>query len=84
MSLFSLFGKKKSSANIAKDRLHIAISSDRKNTQEYAFLDDMKADIIEVVRRYIKAESVNIIKESEGDIDTLEIEVVIPKKSAKR
>jgi len=84
MSLFSLFGKKKSSANVARDRLHIAISSDRKNTQEYAFLDDMKAEIVEVVRKYIKAESVNIIKESDGDIDTLEIEVIIPKKGANR
>lgn len=79
-----MFGKKKPTASVAKDRLHIAISSDRKNTNTYSFLDDMKADIIEVVRKYIKADSVNILKESDGDIDTLEIEVVIPKKQNKR
>ena len=84
MSFLSIFSKKRATASVAKDRLHIAISSDRKNTNTYAFLDDMKADIIEVVRKYIKADSVNIVKESDGDIDTLEIEVVIPKKSDKR
>ncbi len=84
MSFFSVFGKKRKTASVARDRLHIAISSDRKNTDTYAFLDDMKAEIIEVVRKYIKADSVNIVKESDGDIDTLEIEVVIPKKADKR
>lgn len=80
MSFFSLFGKKRATATVAKDRLKIAISSDRENNA-YAFMADMKADIIEVVRKYIDAERVSINKESEGDVDTLEIEIVIPKKS---
>jgi len=80
MSFFSLFGKKKATATVAKDRLKIAISSDRENNA-YAFMADMKADIIEVVRKYIDAERVSVNKESVGDVDTLEIEIVIPKKS---
>lgn len=80
MSLFSFFGKKKPTATVAKDRLKIAISSDRENNA-YAFMADMKADIIEVVRKYIDAERVSINKESVGDVDTLEIEIVIPKKN---
>ena len=80
MSFFSFFGKKRATATVAKDRLKIAISSDRENNA-YAFMADMKADIIEVVRKYIDAERVSINKESVGDVDTLEIEIVIPKKS---
>lgn len=80
MSLFSFFGKKKATAGVAKDRLKIAISSDRENNA-YTFLANMKADIIEVVRKYIDVEHVSINKESAGDVDTLEIEIVLPKKS---
>ena len=77
--LSSLFSKKETSAGVAKDRLRIAISSDRDNSV-YPFMAEMKADIIKVVRKYIQAESVNVSKESDGAIDTLEIEIVIPKK----
>ncbi len=78
MSVFSLFNKKETSAGIAKDRLRIAISSDRNNTA-YPFMTEMKADIIEVVRKYISASSVSISKETDGEVDTLGIEIIIPK-----
>ncbi|MCX6051664.1 MAG: cell division topological specificity factor MinE [Sulfurimonas sp.] len=78
MSFFSLFNKKEKSAGVAKDRLRIAISSDRNNTS-YPFMAEMKADIIEVVRKYIQAQSVHITRESDGDVDTLGIEIIIPK-----
>ncbi|MCX6077117.1 MAG: cell division topological specificity factor MinE [Campylobacterales bacterium] len=78
MSFFSLFNKKETSAGVAKDRLRIAISSDRNNTL-YPFMTEMKADIIAVVRKYVQAQSVNITKESDGDVDTLGIEIIIPK-----
>ena len=78
MSFFSLFNTKEKSAGMAKDRLRIAISSDRNNTS-YPFMAEMKADIIAVVRKYIQASSVSITKESDGDVDTLGIEIIIPK-----
>lgn len=78
MSFFSLFNKKETSAGVAKDRLRIAISSDRNNIS-YPFMEAMKADIIEVVRKYIAATSVNITKETQGNVDTLGIEIIIPK-----
>lgn len=78
MSFFSLFSKKEKSAGVAKDRLRITISSDRSNTS-YPFMAEMKADIIEVVRKYIQAQSVHITRESDGDVDTLGIEIIIPK-----
>ena len=78
MSFFSLFNKKEKSAGVAKDRLRIAISSDRSNTS-YPVMAEMKADIIEVVRKYTQAQSVHITRESDGDVDTLGIEIIIPR-----
>jgi cell division topological specificity factor len=70
--------KNKNSATIAKDRLMIAIASDRENNI-MPFLDEMKAEIIKVVERYTKIEDINIKKESSENIDTLEIEVIVPR-----
>ena len=78
MSFFSLFNKKEKSAGVAKDRLRIAISSDRNNSA-FPFMAEMKADIIAVISKYIQVQSVNITKNSEGEVDTLGIEIVIPK-----
>ncbi|SFV56316.1 Cell division topological specificity factor MinE [hydrothermal vent metagenome] len=68
------WSKKKKSASIAKDRLTIAIMSDRRN-ETYPFMDDMKAEIIEVVRKYIAVKDIEITKEREGDIEALSIDV---------
>ena len=68
------WSKKKKSASIAKDRLTIAIMSDRRN-ETYPFMDDMKAEIIEVVRKYIGVKDIEITKEREGDLEALSIDV---------
>jgi len=72
-----LFGKKKS-ASIAKDRLTIAIMSDRDRTNGYPFMD-MKAEIMEVVQKYIGVKGVEIRKEVDGDMEALAIDVELDK-----
>ena len=71
--------KKKSSASTAKDRLTIAIMSDRDNTNSYPFMAQMKAEIIEVVKKYIGVKTINITKDVEGDFEALSIEVQLDK-----
>lgn len=66
--------KKKKSASIAKDRLMIAIMSDRSN-ETYPFMDDLKAEIIEVVKKYIGVKAIEIKKETEGDLEALSIDI---------
>jgi cell division topological specificity factor len=66
--------KKKKSATIAKDRLTIAIMSDR-NNQTYPFLDELKNEIIQVVKKYIGVKAIEIKKETEGDLESLSIDV---------
>ena len=68
------WSKKKKSASIAKDRLTIAIMSDRRN-DTHPFMDDMKAEIIEVVKKYMSVKTIEITKEREGDIEALSIDV---------
>ena len=73
------FLKKKKSASLAKDRLTIAIMSDRASNSEYPFMDELKAEIIEVVKKYIGVKDVMIRKESEGNIEALSIDIQLDK-----
>ena len=74
------FFKKKSSATTAKDRLTIAIMTDRENADAYPFMDELKAEIIEVVKKYIGVKAIEIKKESQGDIDALSIDIQLEEK----
>ena len=58
MSLFSIF-KKKKSGDVAKDRLMMMLAYERAHTK-IENLDEMKKDLINVVRKYIKIKDVNI------------------------
>ena len=69
------FFKRKKSASVAKDRLTIAIMSDRDRTNIYPFMDEMKAEIIEVVKKYIGVKGVEIKKEVVGEVEALSIDV---------
>jgi len=73
------FLKKKSSASTAKDRLTIAIMSDREKSNNFPFMDEMKAEIIEVVKKYIGVKKVDIKKEVVGDVEALSIDVELDK-----
>ncbi|CAA6800936.1 MAG: Cell division topological specificity factor [uncultured Sulfurovum sp.] len=72
--MFGLFENKKS-ASVAKDRLTIAIMSDRDRTNGYPFMDEMKAEIIKVVQKYVGVKDVEIRKEVDGDFEALAIDV---------
>ena len=76
--MFSFF-KKKSSAKTAKDRLTIAIMSDRKNSDAFPFMDEMKAEIMEVIKKYIGVKTISIKKEVEGDMEALSIDIQLEK-----
>ena len=77
--MFSFFSKK-SSAKTAKDRLTIAIMSDRKNTTNYPFMEEMKAEIIEVVKKYMGVKAIEIKKEIEDGVEALSIDVQLEDK----
>jgi cell division topological specificity factor len=73
------FWKKKKSASVAKDRLSIAIMSDRGGRDIYPFMDEMKQEIVNVVKRYIGVRGVEIKKEIDGDWEAISIDVFLDK-----
>ena len=66
MGIMDLF-KKKSSGNVAKDRLKLVLVSDRANCSS-EMMEMMKRDIIEVISRYMDTEALDVkITETESD-----------------
>ena len=54
MSLLdTLFGRKKSTASVAKDRLTIMLSHERASCK-LPYLDDLRNDLIAVIKKYAK------------------------------
>ena len=83
MALFGLFfGKKKTSAAAAKERLQILISHERQNRQGLDFLPDLRRDILDVVKKYvaIRDDHVSVRVDRTGDAAVLELNVTLPEK----
>jgi cell division topological specificity factor len=77
MSFFDLF-KKKKSKDVARDRLMMMLAYERANTK-IDNLDEMKKDLIEVVRKYLNVKDIHIKSQSNQDIETLEVEIILEK-----
>lgn len=56
MNLFDFFNKKKSSGNMAKDRLKVLLISDRFNCSEET-MELIKNDIIQVFSKYMEIDT---------------------------
>jgi cell division topological specificity factor len=80
MSLIEkLFGKKKSSATVAKDRLTIMLAHERVDCK-LPYLDDLRNDLIDVIKKYTSVDDVKITSHNNQSIDMLEVEIVLGKK----
>ena len=77
MSFFDIF-KKKKSKEVAKDRLMMMLAYERANTK-IENLDEMKKDLIDVVKKYLNIKDINIKSSSNQDIETLEVEIILNK-----
>ncbi len=73
------FWRKKRSASVAKDRLSIAIMSDRGGRDIYPFMEDLKSEIVEVVRKYIGVRGIEVKKEIDGNFEAISIDVFLDK-----
>ena len=79
MSLFeSFFGKKKSTADVAKNRLTIMLSHERASCN-LPYLDDLRNDLINVIKKYTKVEDVKITSHNNQNLELLEVEVILGK-----
>ncbi|HIP47084.1 MAG TPA: cell division topological specificity factor MinE [Campylobacterales bacterium] len=80
MTLFErIFGQKKASAGNAKARLKVMLATERADCH-IPYLEDLKREILEVVKKYTGSTSdVNIKTEKNDDVDMLELEIALGK-----
>jgi cell division topological specificity factor len=76
--MFGWFNKNES-ASVAKDRLTVAIMTDRATNSEYPFMNELKVEIVKVVKKYIGVKEVVIKKEVDEEVEALSIEIQLDK-----
>lgn len=77
MSLMDFFSNKKNSAQAARDRLTLVLAHER--TINVPYIDAMKQEILEVIKKYTKAEKIDIKTDSNSNFSALEIEIFLQK-----
>jgi cell division topological specificity factor len=81
MSWLSLiFGEKKSTASVAKERLQLIIAHERVGLSGPDFLPDLQKDLVAVISKYvpISPENIKVGLERQGNYEVLEVNIVLP------
>lgn len=81
MSILDAFRRKKNrSAAVAKDRLQVIIAHERSRGSAPDYLLPMRAELLEVIRKYVAVDddAVNMQIERDGDYEVLELNVTLP------
>ena len=79
MSLLDMiFGRKQSTASVAKNRLTVMLATER-GANAFPFMEDLRRDIMEVIQKYAKVKDVTIKTEQNDDMQMLEVEIVLDK-----
>jgi cell division topological specificity factor len=75
---------RKTSANVAKDRLQIIVARERLTRNGPDYLPMMQEELLLVVRKYIQVEdgAVKIQLDKEGDCEVLELNITLPESVA--
>ena len=74
--LTNLFGKKESSANVARDRLKLVLAHERASNA-LPYMEEMKLEIMDVIRKYTQVKDIHIASQKNQDIDVLEMEIIL-------
>lgn len=77
MTLFAKIFGGDGSAKIASNRLKLVLAHER--SVRLPYMEDMKREILEVVQKYTHASKIDIRADSNQNIDTLEVEIVLGK-----
>ncbi|PAF43038.1 cell division topological specificity factor MinE [Helicobacter sp. 11S03491-1] len=77
MNLLAKWFGNNGSAKSAKDRLKIVLAHER--SVKLPYMEDMKREILEVVQKYTHATKIDIKADSNQNIDTLEVEIILGK-----
>ncbi len=72
-----IFKRKKTSAQEAKDRLTLILAHERAINVPY--IEAMKQEILEVIKKYTRAQKIDIKTDSNQNFNTLEVEIFLEK-----
>ena len=80
MGIFSYFRSKKSTAQVAKNRLQIIVAHERAQNSGYDFLPKLRQEILLVVQTdvHVELEDINVDVNRDGDCEVLEFNVTLP------
>jgi cell division topological specificity factor len=86
MSFLSfLLGEKKSSANVAKERLRIILAHERLTGDDGTpdYLPQLQKELMEVISKYVKInpEDIKVNLERQGQLDVLEVKIEMQQKA---
>lgn len=77
MSIFeTLFGKKSSTAHVARDRLKLVLAHERASNA-LPYMDEMKEEIMEVIKKYTQVKDIHISSRNNQNVDVLEMEIIL-------
>lgn len=88
LSIFDFFfGRKKTTANIAKERLQIILAHERSSNADEGrnspeWLPNLQRELVDVIAKYVKInrEDLSVSLERRDNLELLEINVMIPEK----
>jgi cell division topological specificity factor len=86
MDLLSIFRRRPSSANVAKERLRIIVSQERSTRGGPDYLPILRSELLNVIRKYVNVdvEAIQVNFEREGDQELLELSVALPERPPAR
>ena len=81
MSLLArLFGEKKKTAEIAKNRLSLLIAHERSGSHAPDFLPALQKELLEVISKYVSVspKDLKIEVDKQDNMEVLEVSIVLP------
>ncbi|MFZ5512270.1 MAG: cell division topological specificity factor MinE [Pseudomonadota bacterium] len=85
MSILSLlFGEKRKTAAIARERLQLIIARERADNTRPDFLPALQRDLIDVISRYVRVDhdAIKVSLEKQDNFEVLEVNIVLPEAGA--
>ncbi|KYP97335.1 cell division topological specificity factor MinE [Sodalis-like endosymbiont of Proechinophthirus fluctus] len=81
MALLDFFlSRKKTTANIAKERLQIIVAERRRGDNEPHYLPQLKRDLLDVISKYVQIDPERLsvqLEKKDGDISILELNLIL-------
>lgn len=81
LSLSSLFGQKKNTASVAKERLQIILAHERSgHTASPDYLPQLQQELIAVISKYVKInpDDIKVNVERQDNLEVLEVKIEMP------